>query len=49
MVTLKALLQSSQKILTYADEHADGVIGWFEFDAEVEDAQKLAKLTMASL
>ena len=31
----------------YADEHADGVIGWFEFDAKVEDAQKLAKLVMA--
>ena len=32
----------------YADEHADGIIGWFEFDAQVEDAQKLAKLVMAS-
>lgn len=32
----------------YADEHADGVIGWFEFDSKVEDAQKLAKLVMAS-
>jgi HK97 family phage major capsid protein len=32
----------------YADEHADGIIGWFEFDAKVEDAQKLAKLVMAS-
>lgn len=31
----------------YADEHADGVIGWFEFDSQVEDAQKLAVLTMA--
>jgi len=31
----------------YADEHADGVIGWFEFDSTVEDNQKLAKLTMA--
>ena len=31
----------------YADEHADGVIGWFEFDAKVEDQQKLAKLVMA--
>lgn len=31
----------------YADEHADGVIGWFEFDSKVEDAQKLAKLVMA--
>lgn len=32
----------------YADEHAVGVIGWFEFDAKVEDAQKIAKLVMAS-
>ena len=32
----------------YADEHADGVIGWFEFDSKVEDAQKLAVLKMAS-
>ena len=32
----------------YADEHADGIIGWFEFDAKVEDEQKLAKLVMAS-
>lgn len=32
----------------YADEHADGVIGWFEFDSKVEDAQKMAKLVMAS-
>ena len=31
----------------YADEHADGVIGWFEFDSTVEDNQKLAKLVMA--
>ena len=31
----------------YADEHADGVIGWFELDSAVEDQQKLAKLVMA--
>lgn len=31
----------------YADEHAIGVIGWFEFDAKVIDAQQIAKLTMA--
>ncbi len=31
----------------YADEHADGIIGWFEFDSQVEDAQKIAKLVMA--
>ena len=32
----------------FADEHADGVIGWFEFDAKVVDEQQIAKLTMAS-
>ena len=31
----------------YADEHAIGVIGWFEFDSRVIDEQQLAKLTMA--
>ena len=31
----------------FADEHADGIVGWFEFDAVVEDQQKIAKLTMA--
>ncbi len=32
----------------YADEHATGVIAWTELDAKVEDAQKIAKLTMAT-
>lgn len=32
----------------YADEHATGVISWFEFDSKVQDEQKLAKLVMAS-
>ena len=32
----------------YADMHADGVIGWFEFDSKVEDNQKIAKLVMAN-
>lgn len=32
----------------YADEHAVGVIGWFEFDSKVEDAQKIARLVMAA-
>lgn len=31
----------------YADEHAVGVIGWFEFDSKVEDEQKIAKLVCA--
>lgn len=31
----------------YADMHALGVIGWFEFDSKVEDAQKIAKLVCA--
>ena len=32
----------------YATQHAVGVVGWIEFDAKVEDAQKIAKLVMAS-
>lgn len=32
----------------YVDEHATGVISWFEFDSKVQDARKLAKLVMAS-
>ena len=32
----------------YADEHATGVVAWFEFDSKVQDAQRLAKLVMAS-
>ncbi len=32
----------------YADEHATGVVAWFEFDSKVQDEQKLAKLVMAS-
>lgn len=32
----------------YADEHATGVISWFEFDSKVQNEQKLAKLVMAS-
>lgn len=32
----------------FADEHAIGVIGWFEFDSKVEDAQKIAALVMKS-
>ena len=31
----------------YADEHAVGVVGWFEFDSKVIDEQKIAKLVMA--
>lgn len=32
----------------YATQHAVGVVGWLEFDSKVENAQKIAKLTMAS-
>lgn len=32
----------------YADEHATGVVAWFEFDSKVQDAQKVAKLVMAN-
>lgn len=28
----------------FADEHAVGVIGWFEFDSKVQNAQQIAKL-----
>ena len=31
----------------YADEHAIGVIGWFEFDSKVIDNQQIAVLQMA--
>ena len=31
----------------YADEHAAGVIAWMEFDAKIENEQKLAALQMA--
>ena len=31
----------------YADEHCDGVIGWFEFDSKIENQQMIAKLVMA--
>lgn len=31
----------------YADEHAIGVIGWFEFDSKVIDEQQIAVLKMA--
>jgi len=32
----------------YATQHAVGVVGWLEFDAKVEVAQKIAKLVMAA-
>lgn len=32
----------------YADQHAVGVVAWMEFDAKVEDAQKISKLVCAS-
>lgn len=32
----------------YADEHAVGVVGWFEFDSKVENQQKVAKLVCHS-
>lgn len=33
----------------YADQHAVGVVGWLEFDAKVEDAQKVARLVMGTI
>lgn len=32
----------------YATSYADGINGWFSFDAKVENAQKIAKLVMGS-
>ena len=32
----------------YAPQHALGIVGWFEFDSKVIDAQQIAKLVMAS-
>ena len=32
----------------YATQHAVGITAWLEFDAKVENAQKIAKLTMTS-
>lgn len=37
-------MKSSER---YADEHAYGVIGWFEFDSKVIDEQQIAVLKMA--
>ena len=31
----------------FATQHADAVIGWFEFDSKVQDAQKITKVVMA--
>lgn len=33
----------------YATQHAIGVVGWVELDSKVENAQKIAKLTMAAV
>lgn len=32
----------------YADEHATGVVAWFEFDSKVQNEQKLSKLVMSN-
>lgn len=32
----------------FATQHAIGVVGWIEIDSKVENAQKIAKLTMAA-
>ncbi len=32
----------------FATQHADAVVGWFEFDSKVQDAQKIAVLKTAS-
>ena len=33
----------------YADQHAVGIVAWMEFDAKVEDAQKISKLVCAKI
>lgn len=33
----------------YADEHATGVVAWFEFDSKVQNEHKLAKLVMGNV
>ena len=47
-LAVKVSEESNVQVLRekYADEHVDGVISWFEFDAKVENQQKLAKLRM---
>jgi HK97 family phage major capsid protein len=47
-LAVKVSEESNVQVLRekYADEHVDGVIAWLEFDAKVENQQKLAKLTM---
>jgi HK97 family phage major capsid protein len=31
----------------YAAQHAVGIVGWIEFDAKIQDQQKIAVLQMA--
>lgn len=47
-LAVKVSEESSIQVLRekYADEHVDGVITWMEFDAKIENQQKLAKLAM---
>jgi HK97 family phage major capsid protein len=30
----------------FATQHADAIVGWFEFDSKVQDAQKITALVM---
>ena len=32
----------------YATQHAVGVVAWLEFDAKVQDAQRISKLEMGA-
>ena len=32
----------------FATQHATGITAWIEFDAKVENAQKIAKMTMGA-
>lgn len=49
-LAVKVAEEASIEVLRekYATQHAVGVVAWMEIDTKVEDAQKLAKLTMAA-
>ena len=50
-LAVKVAEEASVQVLKekFADEHAIGVIAWVEVDSKVENAQKIAKLTMAGV
>ena len=46
-VNLRKNIETKVLLEKYADEHATGVITWFEFDSKLIDTQKVAVLKMA--